>query len=285
MGQQTTLENPYLPRLTRVDSVTTENEVNDLKTFKLVFEREEDLQAFQYVPGQFAELSLIGQGEFPIGIASSPTEEGFLLFTIKKVGSVTSKVHAATVGDVIGVRGPFGNGWPLDHMRGKNVTIVGGGFAFTTLRSMIEYMLAEENRSQFGDITVIYGARNSPELLYEKDLARWGERDDLNLVLTIDAPEEGWTKKVGYVPTVLKETAPPSDNAVALVCGPPVMIRFSMPVLTELGYADEDIFLSLENRMKCGIGKCGHCSVGNKYVCVDGPVFSQAELKALPKEY
>lgn len=256
-----------------------------MKTFKLVFQNEEDFKSFKYIPGQFAEISLLGIGEFPIGIASSPTEKGFLLFTIKKVAQVTSYVHNCIVGDTIGIRGPFGNGWPIETIKGKNVLIVGGGFAFSTLRSMIEYIIADENRAQFGKITIIYGARNSPELLYENDLERWSKRDDIKLVLTIDSPEEGWTKNVGYVPTILKETTPSSENTMALVCGPPIMNKFSIPVLTELGFSDDMIILSLENRMKCGIGKCGHCNVGNKLICVEGPVFSQEKLKKMPKEY
>lgn len=271
--------------MTTIENIVNENLIRDLKTFKLVFQNEEEVNSFKYIPGQFAELSLLGTGEFPIGIASSPTETGYLLFTIKKVAQVTSRVHNCTEGDIIGIRGPFGNGWPIKSMKGKNVVIVGGGFAFSTLRSMIEFIIADENRAQFGKITIIYGARNSPELLYDNDLERWSKRDDLQLVLTIDTAEEGWTKNVGYVPTILKETAPSSENAVALVCGPPIMIKFSIPVLTDLGFSDEMIFLSLENRMKCGIGKCGHCNVGNKFVCVDGPVFSQAKLKNMPKEY
>ncbi|MHA1734384.1 MAG: FAD/NAD(P)-binding protein [Promethearchaeota archaeon] len=279
------MENVYIPKLTTIKEIVTENDANDLKTYKLEFQDEGDWSSFEYVPGQFAEISLIGEGEFPIGIASSPTEKGFLLFTIKKTGQVTSKVHDCEVGQTLGIRGPFGNGWPVGEMRGRNVVIVGGGFAFTTLRSMIEYMLDDVNRPNFGDITVVYGARTPGDLLYDGDLNRWEQRDDINLVLTIDAPQDGWTRKVGYVPSVLKDTAPSSDNAVAVVCGPPVMIRFSIPVLVEAGFPDEKIFLSLENRMKCGVGKCGHCMVGNKYVCLDGPVFSQAELKKLPREY
>ncbi len=283
--KMTVLENVYLPKLTKIEEITTENPQNDLKTFKLVFKIPDDYENYKYIPGQFAELSQIGMGEFPIGIASSPTEKGYLLFTIKKVGSVTSSVHVSTPGDIIGVRGPFGNGWPLDKMKGKNIVIVGGGFAFTTLRSMLYYMLSKENRKDFGTITVLYGARSSGEFLYKKDLEEWAKRDDLILVLTIDKAETGWTKKVGFIAPVLKEMAPKSENAIALVCGPPIMIKTCIPVLLDCKFTDESIFLSLENRMKCGIGKCGHCSVGRMYVCLDGPVFSQAELKKLPKEY
>ena len=146
-------------------------------------------------------------------------------------------------------------------------------------------MLHEDNRSRFGNTTVIYGARTPGELLYKYDLEEWEKRDDIDLVLTIDRPAEGWTKKVGFVPAVLKETAPSSENAVTLICGPPVMIRFTSPVLTELGFTPENVIMSLEMRMKCGIGKCGRCNVGDKLVCEHGPVFTQKELLNMPKEY
>lgn len=279
------MNDPYIPNTAVIRKITTENDLNDLKTFELVIEDPEARKAFQYIPGQFGMLSYFGEGECPIGIASSPTEEGYLQFTVKKMGTVTTALHNCNEGDIIGVRGPYGNGWPLEYLEGKNVVIVGGGFAFTTLRSMLVYMLHEDNRSRFGDITVVYGARSPGELLYKQDLKKWGERDDLNLVLTIDRSAEGWTKNVGFVPTVVKETAPSSENAVTLICGPPVMIRFTTPVLTELGFSPDNIIMSLEMRMKCGIGKCGRCNVGNKLVCQDGPVFTQRELSDMPKEY
>ncbi|MHA1230505.1 MAG: FAD/NAD(P)-binding protein [Candidatus Helarchaeota archaeon] len=277
--------NLYLPKLCTIKNIIQENEANDLKTFELVFQNKSDEENFNYIPGQFAELSIIGIGECPIGIASSPTEKGSLKFTIKKVGTVTTAFHECHVGDEVGIRGPFGNGWPIDYLKGQNVVIVGGGFAFSTLRSLTEYILHKDNRRFYGDLTVIYGARNSGEMLYKEDLKRWQKRDDLNLVLTIDKPEPDWEYNVGYVPDIVKKVSPSSYNSTALVCGPPIMIKFSIPVLKELGFEDEKILLSLEMRMKCGVGKCGRCNIGNKFVCLDGPVFSQAELKALPKEY
>ncbi|MBD3353523.1 MAG: heterodisulfide reductase subunit F [Candidatus Lokiarchaeota archaeon] len=278
-------KNPYLPKLLKIVDIETENEVNDLKTFKFKFIQEKDENEFNYLPGQFAELSVFGFGESPIGIASSPTEEGYLLFTVKKVGKVTTELHNAKSGAQIGIRGPFGNGWPIERMKGKNIVIIGGGFAFTTQRSLIKYILDEKNRKDFGDLTVIYGARGPKELCYNEDLKRWEDMDGINLILTVDKGNDNWTKNVGYVPTITKNIAPSSENAIASVCGPPIMIKFTIPVLKELGFTDENILLSLENRMKCGIGKCGHCNVGDKFVCVDGPVFTQAQLKDLPKEY
>ena len=278
--------NPYIPYPVRIAEITVENEARDLKTFKLVFEREEDRQAFRYLPGQFAEVSVLGLGESPFGIASSPTEADYLLFTVKLTGTVTAELHGSEPGRRIGVRGPLGNTFPWQRLEGKDIVIVSGGFAFTTLRSAITYMLDPANRARFGNIFALYGARSPGELLYKKQLAAWKSAEGLSLHLAVDRdPGEPWDGRIGLVPNVLRELKPSTKNAIALVCGPPIMIRFTIPALLELGFAKEDIILSLENRMKCGIGKCGRCNVGAKYVCVDGPVFSFAELEKLPPEY
>lgn len=271
--------------LATIKSITPENKINDIKTMELVFKKEEDLEYFDYVPGQFAELSLLGKGECPIGIASSPTEKGSIKFTIKKLGTVTRGLHDCEVGDMIGVRGPLGNGWPVEEMKEKNIVVIGGGFAFSTLRSLIVYILDKMNRKLYKNITVIYGNRDSGEVLYREDLEQWERRGDIKVVLTIDREEKDWIRKVGFVAPVVKEVAPSSDNAIAVVCGPPIMIKTSIAVLEELKFRDDQILNSLEMRMKCGIGKCGRCNIGEKYVCIDGPVFSQAQLKKMPKEY
>jgi len=279
------LPNPYIPVLTTVKSIASENKVNDIKTLELEFKNEKDYKSFDYIPGQFAEISLIGKGECPIGIASSPTEEGSIKFTIKKMGEVTSGFHNCEIGDIVGVRGPMGNGWPIEEMKGKNIVVVGGGFAFSTLRSLIIYLLDEKHRKDYKDITVIYGNRDSGEVLYRDILEEWKKRDDIKVVLTIDREEEGWKEAVGFVAPVVKQVAPSSENAIAVVCGPPIMIKTTISVLEELNFKDEQILNSLEMRMKCGIGKCGRCNIGSKYVCIDGPVFSLAELKKMPSEY
>ena len=279
------MPNPYIPMLTKVKDIVSENKINDIKTIELVFKEEEDYKKFNYIPGQFAEISLIGKGECPIGIASSPTEEGSIKFTIKKMGTVTSAFHNCEIGDTVGIRGPCGNGWPMEGMKGKNIVVIGGGFAFSTLRSLVIYLLNDKYRKEYGDITVIYGNRDSGEVLYRDVLEEWEQREDINVVLTIDREEKGWTREVGFVAAIVKKVAPNPDNAVAVVCGPPIMIRTAVAELVELGWKDEQILNSLEMRMKCGIGKCGRCNIGNKFVCVDGPVFSLAELKKLPNEF
>jgi NAD(P)H-flavin reductase len=279
------MENPYIPILTVIEKITTENDANDIKTFELVFKEAEAKKRFQYRCGQFAEISVFGAGECPIGIASSPMNTDSIQFTVKKVGVVTTALHNSEEGTVMGVRGPYGNGFPLEKMENRNVVVVGGGFAFTTLRSLINFMLHEANRDKFNDVTVIYGARNPGELIYKYDLEAWRKRDDINLHVTIDQAVPGWTGLVGFVPSVLKEVAPKAENAIAVVCGPPIMIKFTMPIINELGFQPEDVFLSLEMKMKCGFGKCGRCNIGNKFVCKDGPVFAYNELKMMPTEY
>lgn len=279
------MTHPYVPMPARIEKIVVENEARDIKTFDLSFINEEEERIFSFLPGQFAELSLLGFGECPIGIASSPTEAGHLLFTVKRAGFVTKQLHRADVGDIIGVRGPFGNGYPLELMQGKNVLIVGGGFAFTTLRATAKYLLEKNNRVRYKDLTIIYGARSPGELIYKQELWDWEAVDNLNMFITVDKGDKNWQRRVGFVPTILEQVAPSSKDTIALICGPPIMIKFTLPVLQKLGFAPEQTFLSLEMRMKCGIGKCGRCNIGHKYVCVDGPVFSCAELDALPQEY
>ncbi len=277
--------NPYVPMPMVVRRIVDETDDRTIKSFDLGFVRDEDARRLTYTPGQFCELSVFGHGESPFGIASSPTEEGFVRFTVKKAGVVTGKLHTLKPGDQIGMRGPLGNSFPLELMRGKNLLVIGGGFAFTTLRSLIIYILEGGERDAYGRITVVYGARTPGLLMYQEDLAAWEARSDIDVCQTIDVAVPGWTRKVGFVPAVVEELAPASANTVAVICGPPVMIRFTLPVMTKLGFEKSQIYTSLENRMKCGIGKCGRCNVGSKYVCVDGPVFSMAELDQLPPEY
>ena len=279
------MQNPYIPYPVEVIKIVTEVDTKDIKTFRFAFVNKEDEAKFNYTPGQFGELSIFGKGESPIGIASSPTQPGYVEFTVQKAGVVTSALHEMEEGTRMGLRGPMGNSWPIEFLEGKNIVIVGGGFAFTTLRSLINYMISGDNRKRFGKITVVYGARNPGLLIYKEELEAWAQRDDIDLNVTVDKADSTWKGREGFVPTVCKEVAPSSENAVTVICGPPIMIRFTLPVFFDLGFSKENIITSLEMRMKCGIGKCGRCNVGSKYVCKDGPVFSLAELDKLTKEY
>jgi len=279
------LKNPYLPKPVTIEGITIENEARDLKTFKLVFCKDEDRDDFKFTCGQFAMLSIPGAGESPIGIASSPLDEGYLQFTVKRypTGVVTTVLHDMEEGARIGVRGPYGNTYPMDEMEGKNVVIVGGGFAFTTLRSTIRYMLDDKNRSRYKNITVVYGARSPGELIYKSELKAWEDRDDIDMFVTVDKGDENWKGREGFVPDVVKEVAPSSKNAITLVCGPPIMLKYTMPPLLDLGFSPDNIITSLERKMTCGIGKCGRCNIGSKYVCKDGPVFTYKQIQELPE--
>jgi sulfhydrogenase subunit gamma (sulfur reductase) len=279
------MKNPYLPIPMIVKSTQLETSDRMLRTLELAFVNEEDRRAFRFIPGQFCELSLFGKGEAPFGIASSPTEEGSLKFTINKAGVVTTALHQVQEGMEVGIRGPLGNGYPIHLFEGKNILVIGGGFAFTTLRSLIAYFLQPENRPRVKDITVVYGARMPGLLLYKKELSDWQQREDIKVVVTVDQGDKDWKGKVGLVPNVLEEVAPASENTYALICGPPIMIKFTFPKLMTLKFPNERIYTSLEKRMKCGIGKCGRCNIGHLYVCKDGPVFSYAQLEELPKDY
>ena len=282
--------NPYIPVPVEISKIINEVDTNDIKTFRFTFLNKKDETDFKYLPGQFAELSIYGKGESPIGIASSPTHPGYVEFTVQRAGvivpgMVTSALHDMDEGAQIGIRGPLGNSWPIEFMEGKNIVVVGGGFAFTTLRSLINYMLHKDNRSRFGEITVIYGARNPGLLLYKDELAAWEKRDDIKTIITVDKGDKSWKGRQGFVPAVCKEVAPSPVNTVALICGPPIMIKFTLPVFFDLGFSKKNIITSLEMKMKCGIGKCGRCNIGSKYICKDGPVFSLAELENLARDY
>ncbi|WP_300669958.1 FAD/NAD(P)-binding protein [Desulfoluna sp.] len=281
------MQNPYVPYPVRIDAIDVATEDKSLKTFRFSFLDPEDEKKFNYQAGQFAELSVPGQGEIPIGIASSPTEKGFLMFTVFKTGKVTNWLHEMQPGDIMGIRGPLGKGYPWDTLVGKNILIVGGGFAFTTLRSSIKMILEPENRSKFGTLDVVYGARTPGMLLYTDELTAWEKRDDIHMHITVDGTDDpAWNYHTGFVPALTEKVAPAaSDDTYAIVCGPPVMIKFTLPVLEKLGYSHDHIIMSLENRMKCGIGMCGRCNIGTERVCMDGPVFTLAEINLTPSEF
>ncbi|MFZ3069564.1 MAG: FAD/NAD(P)-binding protein [Anaerolineaceae bacterium] len=279
-------QNPYIPMPMHIMRAYYESNDNSLKTFELVFDNPKDTDQFfkSYNPGQFCQLSVFGKGEAPFGIASAAWEGEFVRFTVQRLGSFTQTIHTMQAGDAIGMRGPLGNGFPLQNWKGKNLVIIGGGCAFSTLYALTKHIQHPQNRPIFNQLIVIYGTRTSGLCMYKHDIQKWYQRDDMEVHQAIDIPEEDWTHHVGYVPNVVKEVAPSPKNAVAVVCGPPIMTKFTLPALVELGFPPEAIFTSLEKRMKCGIGKCGRCNIGSKYICKDGPVFSLAELQALPAD-
>lgn len=281
------MSNPYIPYPTVIEKIAVENEARDIRTFRLQFEKPEDRRGFDYRVGQFAELSLLGVGESPIGIASSPLDGEHVEFTVKRYagGVVTPALHSCEEGDRVGLRGPMGNGYPVERLAGKNIVIISGGFAVTTLRALIRYLMHPDIRSTAGKITVVYGARSPGELCYKNEFQEWSEKSDIEVHLTVDEGGGGWKGRVGFVPAVVAEVKPSSRDALCFICGPPVMLKYTIPELAKLNFAPEDTFLSFEMRMKCGIGKCGRCNIGSRYVCVDGPVFSLAEVRSMPREY
>ena len=272
--------NPFLPYIATVKEVI--EETPNIKTLRVVIDDPSEREAFHFEPGQVAQLSVFGVGESTFVINSPPTRTEYLQFSVMKVGEVTTKIHELRPGDKVGVRGPLGNWFPYEGMKGKDILFIGGGIGMAPLRTLLLFML--DNRSDYGHITLLYGARSPRDLCYKEELKEWEKREDIELVLTVDREFPGWEGRVGLVPNVLKELAPSPEGKVAITCGPPIMIRFTLQALAELGFADDQIVTTLERRMKCGIGLCGRCNIGGRYVCKDGPVFTLAQLKELPPE-
>jgi len=275
--------NIYLPYLMTIEKIT--EEAPGVKTFRLKFKDEAEAKEFNFKAGQFAEYSAFGDGECTFCIASSPTREGYVECTFREAGKVTAALAKMTEGQTMGFRGPFGNIFPMDEWKGKNLLFIAGGIALPPMRCVIWNAL--DTRDNFKNIQILYGAKSVDDLVYKHELKEWEERSDVQLTLTVDPGGEtpDWKGEVGFVPSVLEKLAPSAENTVAIVCGPPVMIKFTFPVLDKLGFKPENIYTTLENRMKCGVGKCGRCNVGKMYVCKDGPVFSRVQLEALPAEY
>ena len=238
---------------------------------------------FDHRPGQCAMLSIPGVGEAMFSITSSPTNTEYKEFSIKKCGCLTDWLHQMEVGQQITIRGPYGNPFPVDtEFAGKDLLFIAGGIGLAPLRSVINY--CRHYRDRYGKIDIVYGSRSKDDLVdYQEIINEWCQEDGINVHLTIDRPQEGWDGHVGFVPDYVKEIAP--NAQIAAVCGPPILIKLTLPILSQMGLPDEDIITTLELRMKCGIGKCGRCNIGSCYVCLDGPVFSQAQLNDMPKEY
>jgi NAD(P)H-flavin reductase len=275
--------NLYVPYRMRIAKVT--EEAPGVRTFRLEFVDEADGAQFSFKAGQFGEYSVYGEGESTFCIASSPTRKGYIECTFRQAGRVTSALADRDEGDIIGFRGPYGNTFPIEQWHGKKLLFIAGGIALPPMRCVIWNCL--DLRDRYGDVTIIYGARTVADLVYKYELAEWGTRSDVKLYTTVDPGGETpeWKGKIGFVPTILEQVAPAAKDTIAIVCGPPIMIKLTMPVLAKLGFTPEQIYTTLENRMKCGVGKCGRCNVGKVYVCKDGPVFTLAQLNELPAEY
>ena len=274
-----TKENIYKPYLMRVVGIM--DETIDTRTLKLEFIDESVRKNFTFKAGQFGEYSAFGQGECTFCISSSPTRMENIECSFKLIGKVTAALRDSEIGDTIGFRGPYGNWFPIDMMKGRNLLFVGGGIGLAPLRSLIWNVL--DLRKDFNKITILYGARSVSDLCFKDELKIWEDRSDVDTIYTVDPGGEtpDWKGKIGFVPTVLDQVAPSNENTVVIACGPPIMLKFTYPVLEKLKFAPENIVTTLENRMKCGIGKCGRCNVGSVYVCKDGPVFTYAEIKKM----
>jgi len=276
-------QNIYKPYLMEIEKIT--EEAPDVRTFRLKFKNPEDAEKFEFRAGQFGEYSVLGEGESTFCIASAPTRKGYIECTFRKTGRVTSALANLEEGETVGFRGPYGNIFPIEEWKGKNLLYIAGGIALPPMRCVIWNTL--DLRENYKNITIIYGAKTVNDLVYKHELKEWEERPDVKLVTTVDpgGQTSDWKGEIGFVPSVLEKVAPSSKDTIAIVCGPPIMIKFTFPVLEKLGFTEENIYTTLENRMKCGFGKCGRCNVGKYFVCKDGPVFTYKQLKELPDEY
>ncbi|MBQ9885326.1 MAG: FAD/NAD(P)-binding protein [Lachnospiraceae bacterium] len=269
-----------IPKVAVITGITTQTP--DVKTYKV--NAPEGGKPFEHMPGQCAMLSIPGISEAMISITSSPTNKEYMEFSIKRCGCLTEAIHALEEGDEITVRGPLGNHFPVEsELKGKDLVFIAGGIGLAPLRSVINYCL--DNRDDYGEIDIVYGSRTKQDLVgFEEIQNVWAKAPNVNVYLTIDNPQEDWDGHVGFVPNYVKELNLSVDKTV-LMCGPPIMIKFTLQGLIELGFTKEQIYTTMELRMKCGIGKCGRCNIGSKYVCKDGPVFRFDELDELPDEY
>ncbi|MFH1564132.1 MAG: FAD/NAD(P)-binding protein [Nitrospirota bacterium] len=273
--------NIYLPNMAKV--VEIQDETPDIKSFRFEFVDESIRENFIWKAGQFLILSIFGVGEAVFTFANPQTRKKYVECSIKKIGLVTEAIHELEVGDTVGIRGPYGNWFPFEDFKGKSLLFIAGGIGMAALRSPIEYSF--DTRQDYKKITILYGARSPVDICYFDKLSDWKKVPDTEIVLTADKGDETWQHRVGFVPAVLKEMAPEPVNTVAITCGPPIMIKFVLKELTEIGFTPDQIVTTLEMKMKCGLGKCGRCNIGNIYVCKDGPVFTYKQIKELPDEY
>lgn len=268
------LESPFIPCLATLK--TAIQLTPDIKLLSVELEDPDIRAGFDYKPGQFALLSAFGEGEAPFGIVSLPRQGDGLEFAVRRIGTVTRALQELEPGDTLGVRGPFGNWFPLEDYEGKNIVIIGGGIGMAPLRPVINRIL--EQRDNYQELLIINGARTPQDLVFQPEFPTWMKAPRTRLELTVDRGDEHWKGRVALVPDVVKELAPSPDNAIALICGPPIMIRFTLAKLRNSGFKDNQIVTTLEAKMKCGLGKCARCNIGEKYVCQDGPVFTLEQI-------
>ncbi|MDI6726951.1 MAG: FAD/NAD(P)-binding protein [Smithellaceae bacterium] len=262
----------YLPQMAEI--VRTERLTAMEKLFEIRLKNGRDLG---HVPGQFVEVSLFGIGEAPISVSSSPTRKGSFELAVRAVGNLTKALHALDKGATIGIRGPFGQGFPIDDLKGKDILFVAGGIGLVPLRSLINYVL--DNRKDFNRVIILFGARSPAEQLFLPELARWRASSELSYLETVDRAEGDWQGNVGVITTLFPKISVDPARTVAVIVGPPVMYRFAILEAQVKGIPYDQIIVSLERRMKCGVGKCGHCQIDDLYVCQDGPVFTYARIK------
>jgi NAD(P)H-flavin reductase len=272
------MKNEYVPYPAII--VHIRQETPDAKTFRARFINSNLAESFRHKPGQFMEISILGLGEAPISIASSPSRHGCLEFTIRAVGSVTKAINKLSLGDIIYLRGPYGNSFPFEEWKRKNLYFIAGGIGFAPLRGLIR--LAMDARDDFLIMKILYGAKTPDDICFKEELKEWKREPNTEILLIVDKPTEGWGHTVGVVTELWKKTSIHPENSVSIICGPPVMMRSVASRLLKSGFSENNIFMTLERYMKCGIGKCGHCNVGNKFVCIDGPVFTLGQVNSLP---
>ncbi|HUS59149.1 MAG TPA: FAD/NAD(P)-binding protein [Planctomycetota bacterium] len=272
------LERLYKPRaakLAKVEQLTAKE-----KFFEVRLDDGSDLG---HQPGQFVEVSLFGYGEAPISISSSPTKKGSFDLCVRAAGGLTTAMHKLPQGASIGIRGPFGKGFDTEFLKGKDILFVGGGIGIVPLRSLINYVL--DKRKDFGKVTILYGAKNPSELLFINELEKWKNDKTVDFRLTVDRPDESWKGHTGVITTLITDLQVDPAATYAAIVGPPIMYKFVLLSLKAKQFRDDHIIVSLERRMKCGVGKCGHCQINSIYVCQDGPVFNYATLKDLREAF
>jgi NAD(P)H-flavin reductase len=277
MVKQHTIEKDiYLPQLATVKQAKL---LNETEVYLQLAMNDETLD---YVPGQFVEVSLAGVGEAPITISSSPTRKDYFELVVRKVGNVTSTIHKLRTGDKIGIRGPFGKGvYPVKESKGRDIVFICGGIGLVPQRSFINYVL--DNRDDYGDVTILLGTKSPSQRFLIDELQSWSKRSDVQFMETVDQGDDRWSGNIGVITTLIPKIESRLKSAVVTVCGPPVMYKFVLMSLQEYNLPREDIYLNLERKMKCGVGKCGHCQINYCYVCMDGPVFRYSDLACLPE--